>query len=569
MAHMAHSGTTLILIMAIAVLAPLLAYGVSRWLPVPLVIFEILLGILVGPDILGWAHSDQVIDVLSELGLAMLIFLAGYEIQFSQVKGDTLKRSVWAWLAALVLGLGIGLLLSGGGFDKGVYIGTALTSTALGTILPVLRDAGDTQSRFGSVMMAMGAVGEFGPIIAMALLLSGRAPGRSAALLIAFAVLTAAAVFWAMRPKPPWFSRVIARTLHSSGQFAVRLVVLMLVAFLALAEVLGLDVLLGAFAAGLITRLVLHGAAPESSEVVLSKVEAMGFGFLVPLFFVVTGIEFDLKALLEGGRVLLLLPVFLLLFLVVRGLPLWLLAPGTSVGGTGRRWCCSVPRRCRWWWRSPPSACRTASSGRGRRRRWWGPEWSPYWCFRCWGCGCGRGPRRPGPWRAAPGRPVGRGCGSARRRRGEHRVQVAQQDGLQLGDVRGAFGALAGQDQFERGLDDAEDHVGDVGELGGSGDPAAAGVQARSTASTRVSIPACSSSCSWAMPGMPEPCMSARKAGFSQLKATTGSRTASSSSGSGRSRFSGRKAWPCASWARWSSWPPSSTAMASLFGKNW
>ncbi|WP_330300906.1 cation:proton antiporter [Streptomyces sp. NBC_00503] len=324
---MAHSGTTLILIMAIAVLAPLLAYGVSRWLPVPLVIFEILLGVLVGPDILGWAHSDQVIDVLSELGLAMLIFLAGYEIQFAQVKGDTLKRSAWAWVAALALGLGIGLLLSGGGFDKGVYIGTALTSTALGTILPVLRDAGDTQSRFGSVMMAMGAVGEFGPIIAMALLLSGRAPGRSAALLIAFAVLTAAAVFWAMRPKPPWFSRVIARTLHSSGQFAVRLVVLMLVAFLALAEVLGLDVLLGAFAAGLITRLVLHGAAPESSEVVLSKVEAMGFGFLVPLFFVVTGIEFDLKALLEGGRVLLLLPVFLLLFLVVRGLPLWLLAP--------------------------------------------------------------------------------------------------------------------------------------------------------------------------------------------------------------------------------------------------
>lgn len=324
---MGNSGTTLILIMAIAVLAPLLAYGVSRWLPVPLVIFEILLGVLVGPDVLGWAHSDQVVDVLSQLGLAMLIFLAGYEIQFDQVKGDTLKRSVWAWVAALVLGLGIGLLLSGGGFDKGVYIGTALTSTALGTILPVLRDAGDIQSRFGSVMMAMGAVGEFGPIIAMALLLSGRAPGRSAALLIAFALLTAAAVFWAMRPKPPWFSRVIARTLHSSGQFAVRLVVLMLVAFLALAEVLGLDVLLGAFAAGLITRLVLHGAAPESSEIVLSKVEAMGFGFLVPLFFVVTGIEFDLKALLGGGRVLLLLPVFLLLFLVVRGLPLWLLAP--------------------------------------------------------------------------------------------------------------------------------------------------------------------------------------------------------------------------------------------------
>lgn len=319
---------TLVLIMAAAVLAPLLAYGFSRWLAVPLVIFEILLGILMGPDVLGWASSGQVIDVLSRLGLAMLIFLAGYDVEFDRVKGDTLKRSVWAWMITLVLGLGAGILLSGGGgFGKGVYIGTALTSTALGAILPVLRDAGDLKSRFGAVMMAMGSVGEFGPIIAMALLLSGRAPARSAALLAAFGVLTAVAVFWALRPKPPWFSRVIDKTLHSSAQFAVRLVMLMLVGMLALAQALGLDILLGAFAAGLITRLVLQGAAPESSGTVLSKVEALGFGFLVPLFFVVTGIEFDLDALLAGGWALLLLPVFLLLFVVVRGLPMWLLAP--------------------------------------------------------------------------------------------------------------------------------------------------------------------------------------------------------------------------------------------------
>ncbi|QEU80529.1 cation:proton antiporter [Streptomyces subrutilus] len=318
---------TLVLIMAVAVLAPLLAYAVGRWLAVPLVIFEILLGILLGPDVLGWARTGQVIDVLSQLGLAMLIFLAGYEVEFDRIKGDTLTRSVWAWLIALVLGLAAGVLLSGGGFDKGLYVGTALTSTALGAILPVLRDAGQLRTRFGSVMMAMGSVGEFGPIIAMALLLSGRAPARSAAVLVAFAVLTAGAVFWALRPKPPWFSRVIGKTLHSSAQFAVRLVMLVLVAMLALSAVLGLDILLGAFAAGLITRLVLQGAAPESSATVLSKVEAMGFGFLVPLFFVVTGIEFDLDALLRGGKELLLLPVFLLLFLVVRGLPMWLLAP--------------------------------------------------------------------------------------------------------------------------------------------------------------------------------------------------------------------------------------------------
>ncbi|MBE8469669.1 cation:proton antiporter [Streptomyces justiciae] len=321
---MSQAGT-LILIMSIAVLAPLLAYGISRWLPVPLVIFEILLGILSGPDVLGWAGDGQVIDTLSDLGLAMLIFLAGYEIEFDRVRGATLKRSLWAWLTALVVGLALASALTG--LSKGVYIGTALTSTALGTVLPVLRDAGDLHTRFGSVMTTFGAVGEFGPIIAIALLLSGRSPGRSTAVLAAFALLTAAAVWWAMRPRPPWFPRVIARTLHSSGQFAVRLVVLLLAVMLGISQALGLDTLLGAFAAGMLTRLLLHGAAPESAGPVLEKVEAMGFGFLVPVFYVVTGIEFDLDALLSGGRALLLLPVFLLLFLAVRGLPVYALAP--------------------------------------------------------------------------------------------------------------------------------------------------------------------------------------------------------------------------------------------------
>ncbi|MGW4777274.1 cation:proton antiporter [Streptomyces filamentosus] len=323
---MSHSGSTLVLIMAIAVLAPLLAYWTGRRIPVPLAVFEILLGILVGPDVLGWARSDELIDGLSELGLTMLIFLAGYEIEFGKVRGDTLRRSVWAWLVALALGLTAGVLL-GGGYSTGVFIGVALTSTALGTVLPVLRDSGGLRGRFGSVVMAFGAVGEFGPIIAMALLLSGRTAAQSTVLLAAFAALTVAAVYWALRPRPPWFATVIARTLHTSGQFAVRFVFLLIALMLGASTALGLDVLLGAFAAGLITRLVLTGAAPEAGPEILEKVEGVGFGFLVPVFFVVTGIEFDLDSLLSGGRSLLLLPVFLLLFLVVRGGPMWFLAP--------------------------------------------------------------------------------------------------------------------------------------------------------------------------------------------------------------------------------------------------
>lgn len=332
---MTHPGT-LILIMAVAVLAPLLAHGTRRWLRVPLVIFEIVLGILIGPDVLGWAQHDEVIDTLSELGLSMLIFLAGYEIEFAAIRGDTLRRSVWAWLVSLVLGLAVALALTGMDLSRSVVIGTALTSTALGTVLPILRDSGDLRGRFGTVMMAFGAVGEFGPIIAMAVLLSGREPGVSTAVLAAFAIITAAAIHWALRPHPPWFAQLIRTTLHTSGQFAVRFVMLLIVAMLALSHVFGLDVLLGAFAAGLLTRLVFQGAAPESAEEVLGKVEAMGFGFLVPLFFIVTGINFDLASLLDGGRALLLLPVFLLLFLVVRGLPAYALAP-RDLNPTDRR----------------------------------------------------------------------------------------------------------------------------------------------------------------------------------------------------------------------------------------
>lgn len=331
---MTHPGT-LVLIMAAAVLAPVLVHATGRRIRVPLVIFEITLGILMGPDVLGWAHPDDVVDTLADLGLAMLIFLAGYEIDFAAVRGDTLRRSMWSWLVSLALGIGLAVLISGGDIFEAFVIGTALTSTALGTVLPMLRDSGELRGRFGTVMSAFGAVGEFGPVVAVALLLSGRRPAESAALLAAFGAITAVAVFWALRPRPAWFARLTERTLHSSGQFAVRFVMLLLACMLGLAEVFGLDVLLGAFAAGVLTRLVLHRAAPASSGEVLGKVEAMGFGFLVPLFYVVTGIEFDLDALLHDPEALLLVPVFLLLVLLVRGGPVYVFAP-EDLGRTDR-----------------------------------------------------------------------------------------------------------------------------------------------------------------------------------------------------------------------------------------
>jgi Kef-type K+ transport system membrane component KefB len=210
------------------------------------------------------------------------------------------------------------------------FIGIALTSTALGTIMPVLRDSGDLRTPFGVAVIALGAVGEFGPLLAISLFLSGRSPLVAALVLLAFALVAGAAIWFAARGAGRRLHRIITATLHTSGQFGVRLVVLVLVALVALSVVLDLDVLLGAFTAGILYRLLLSGAPEHDVEVIEGKVEALGYGFLVPIFFIYTGVTFDLEALVTDGRTLALVPIFLVLLLVVRGLPSMLAAPSGS-----------------------------------------------------------------------------------------------------------------------------------------------------------------------------------------------------------------------------------------------
>ncbi|MEV7023960.1 cation:proton antiporter [Kitasatospora sp. NPDC093558] len=322
----------LILIPAAAVAAPLLADRLLRWIAVPTVVFEIVLGVLIGPDLLNWAHVDDLVNELSQFGLAMLMFLAGYEIDFAKLRGGPLKRAGTAWLATVVLALGVGALVNRNALD-GAFAGLVLTTTALGTILPILRDSGELPTPFGSLVMATGAVGEFGPIIAIAVLLSGNSPARTAVILGAFAVITALAILGARRTRPDWVIRLIERTLRTSGQFAIRAVILVLAVMVAAAIWLDLDMLLGAFTAGIVSRLLLSDVPAHEEEVIEAKLESIGFGFLVPVFFVVSGMNFNLDALLHDPGTLLLVPVFLLLFLAVRGVPAALLAPA----GLGRR----------------------------------------------------------------------------------------------------------------------------------------------------------------------------------------------------------------------------------------
>jgi Kef-type K+ transport system membrane component KefB len=340
--------TTTVLILAAAFIAPFLSDHLARWIAIPSVVLELLLGVLLGPVVLGWAHQGEVVTAISDLGLSMLMFLAGYEIDFGRIRGRPLRLAVFGWLISLagglVIALGIVTWLHGSASDDlvahdnaaALVIGLAITTTALGTILPPLRDAGLLPTALGARVLAVGALGEFGPIVAVALLLTTSNPARTALLLVGFVVLALAGLWLATRRRPPRLARLITATLGTSTQVAVRLAMLVVVFMLWVALRLGLDALVGAFSAGIIIKAFLGTGDHTEAEVVESKLEGIGFGFLVPFFFVMSGVKLDLKALLSSPADAATIPVFLVLFLLVRGLPTLVLYRKDSLAKTGR-----------------------------------------------------------------------------------------------------------------------------------------------------------------------------------------------------------------------------------------
>ncbi len=323
---MNHStAVSVVVIAAAAVIAPLLSELLRRW-RIPSVLFELGLGILVGPALLGWVEPDEFVTGLSQLGLAVLFFLAGYEIDFKALKGAPLNRGAGGWLISLVLGLGLGAVLALEGFViSSLLVGLALTTTAIGTLLPMLRDRGMLETRFGSFMTAAGAIGEFGPILAVTLLLSSSSPGMEALLLVAFAALAVTVAAVATRPQPPALIEMLQRHLSTSTQLPVRIILLLITLLVMVAAELGLDNLLGAFAAGMIARVAL---SPEQNTALSPRIEAIGFGFLIPVFFIVSGVNFDLDSLLESPSTMVRVPIFMALMLAVRGLPAMLVYRG-------------------------------------------------------------------------------------------------------------------------------------------------------------------------------------------------------------------------------------------------
>lgn len=315
--------TSLVIIMTMVVLSPILAELLSRWIRIPLVVFEITLGIAIGPSVLDWAIDDDLVTFLSNLGLATLIFIAGTEVDLKRIEGPPLRHGVEGWLASLGLGLAVGAaLIPLDGARSALVVGLAVTTTSLGTLLPILRDRGELSGTFGTEVLAGSAIGEFGPIVAVALLLTSDRPGRTAIFLATFIASAVLAAYVASRSRSriPPLARLLETSIDTSGQLAIRIVVLTMVGMVWIADELSLDVLLGAFAGGIVFRLFATGASEREAELVEAKLNGLGFGFVIPFFFVVSGIRFDLGALGDLG-VLVRVPLFVVVFLVVRGAP--------------------------------------------------------------------------------------------------------------------------------------------------------------------------------------------------------------------------------------------------------
>ena len=309
---MPGAGESLFWITLCAVLAPLLSSTALRG-KVPEVVLLLGLGVLVGPNVLELAVTGEGVAMLRELGLGMLFLLAGYELELDELTGRGGRRAAAAWVVCLLLALGVVALL---GLTEQVHaevaVAIALTSTALGTLLPILKDNGLLGGAIGRTLMNHGAYGELGPIVAMAVLLGVHGPAESLLVLIGFGLLAIVVHRLSVRLGRTRLLGVVRKGSETSGQTQVRLVVLLLVTLTLAAAVFELDTVLGAFAAGFVLRQLV----PEGHHSLEHKLEGLAFGLLIPVFFITSGMAIDPSAVVEEPFAL---AAFVLLILAIRG----------------------------------------------------------------------------------------------------------------------------------------------------------------------------------------------------------------------------------------------------------
>jgi Kef-type K+ transport system membrane component KefB len=315
----------------LAVFAAPLVSSLTRSL-VPGVVMLLVGGMLVGPNGFGLAVETGGVAMLAELGLGMLFLLAGFELEVSSVTGRGGRRAAGTWLVSMVLAAGVGWLVSGR-WETSVAIGLLLTSTAVGTLLPILKGAGHDTTPVGRAVLTHGAIGELGPVLVMAVLLGTRSIGSS---LVAVGLFFAAALVVLVVParllRVRGLGRALVRGTSTTSQLAMRTVLLLLAAMMVVATVFGLDVVLGAFAAGIILRRLVDVLADQLrasdedpdrglAEVLTHQLETVGYSVFIPVFFVVSGMAISVAAVADAPWILVAAVASML---VIRGGGVWL-----------------------------------------------------------------------------------------------------------------------------------------------------------------------------------------------------------------------------------------------------
>jgi Kef-type K+ transport system membrane component KefB len=314
--------TDLLIVVAVAFAAPFLL-GLFPSVRLPSVVLEIVAGIVIGPSLLGIVEVDQAVEVVALIGLAFVLFLAGLEIEFEKLRGQVLRLTLIGFALSFAIAVAVGFALSAGGLvETPLLVAIILCATSLGVLVPVLKDAGEISSTFGQLVIAAATIADFGAIILLTLLFSGEGGIGSTVVLLGGLVLLAAVVFAVVRgaQRSVRIRADLVRLQDTTAQIRVRGAIVIFIGFVAAAEQLGLEVILGAFVAGAILSLV------DRDEVMTHpdfrrKLEAIGFGFFIPVFFVTSGVHYDLDALVAETSNLLMLPIFLAALVAVRGIP--------------------------------------------------------------------------------------------------------------------------------------------------------------------------------------------------------------------------------------------------------
>jgi Kef-type K+ transport system membrane component KefB len=312
----------LLIVVAVAFAAPLLL-GFFPGVKLPSVVLEILAGIMIGPSVLGIVEVDDSVSVIAVIGLAFLLFLAGLEIEFHKLRGPVLRLTMIGFAVSFAIAVLVALILKAAGvIETPLLVAIILCATSLGVLIPVLKDAGEISSTFGQLIVAAGTIADFGAVILLSIFFSGEGGVGATLLLIGSLVALAFVVFIAVKTaeRSSLLRQDLIRLQDTTAQIRVRGAVVLLVGFAAIADSLGLESILGAFMAGAILALLDRDEQMTHPEF-RRKLEAVGFGVFIPVFFVTSGVNYDLDALLSSASNVVMVPIFLAALVAARGLP--------------------------------------------------------------------------------------------------------------------------------------------------------------------------------------------------------------------------------------------------------